>query len=110
MRHIPCLRKNIVFVSQLAYSDFVTIFIGDAWKVAKWDMIMVREKLQYILYLIKFVLDLIAMVESVIDAYLWLQRFSHMTKKWMKVVLSKDKLSNLKYMNLEFCEDYVFDK
>ena len=31
-------------------------------------------------------------------------------KKEMKVVLSKDKLSDLKSINLDFCEDCVYDK
>jgi len=33
-----------------------------------------------------------------------------MSNKGMKVILSKDKLLGLKFVELDFCEDYVYGK
>ena len=41
---------------------------------------------------------------------MWHRRLRHMSEKEMKVMLSKDKLSELKSINLDFSKDWVYKK
>jgi len=52
----------------------------------------------------------ISAASSGLDARVWHQRLGHMSEKGMNVMLSKDKLSGLKSIDLDFCEDCVYEK
>ena len=52
----------------------------------------------------------ISVASSEVDAGVWHWRLGHMSEKGMKVMLSKDKLSRLKSVDLDFCEDYIYGK
>lgn len=40
VKPIPCLKKNLISVSQLAQSGYMTTFIGNLWKVIKGYFVM----------------------------------------------------------------------
>ena len=52
----------------------------------------------------------ISVASSELDAGVWQRRLGHMSEKGMKVMLSKDKLSGLKSLDLDFCKDCVSEK
>ena len=52
----------------------------------------------------------ISIASSELDNGVWHQRLGHMSEKEMKVMLSKDKLSGLKFVELDFCEDCIYGK
>ena len=52
----------------------------------------------------------ISVASSEADTWVQHQRLGHMNKKGIKVVLSKDKLVGLKFVELDFCENYVYGK
>jgi len=49
----------------------------------------------------------ILVTSSEADAGVWHRRLEHIIEKGMKVMLFKDKLSGLKSIELDFCEDCV---
>ena len=52
----------------------------------------------------------ISVALSKLDAGVWHQRLRHMSEKGMKIMLSKDKMSGLKCIDLNFCEECVYGK
>jgi len=44
------------------------------------------------------------------DATLWHQRLGHMSEKGIKVLHSRNFFLKLKYINLGFCENFIFVK
>ena len=52
----------------------------------------------------------ISVALSEADGGPWYHRLRHMSEKGMKVMLSKDELSGLKSVELDFCEDCVYGK
>ena len=53
-------------------------------------------------------INLVASLE--LDAGVWHQRLGHMNEKGMNIMLSKDELSGLKSIDLDFCEDCIYEK
>ena len=52
----------------------------------------------------------ISVALSELDVGVWHQRIGHISEKRMKVMLSKDKLPELKSIDLDFCEVCVYEK
>ena len=44
VRHIPNLRKNLIFIGQLAKNGYATTLIGDTWKISRGTMIVAHGK------------------------------------------------------------------
>ena len=51
-----------------------------------------------------------SVASSELDVGVWHWRLGHMSEKGIKIMLSKDKLSGLKSIDLNFCEDCVYGK
>ena len=54
--------------------------------------------------------DTIAVVKEGTDASLWHHRLGHMSEKWMKMLLSKVKLPELKSINFDMCASCILGK
>ena len=52
----------------------------------------------------------ISVPSSDVDAGTWHRRLGHMSKKGMKAMVSKGKLPELNPIDLDFCEDCVYEK
>jgi len=52
----------------------------------------------------------ISVASSEADVRVWHRRLKHTSENRMKVMLSKDKMSGLKSVELDFCEDCVYEK
>ena len=44
VRHIPNLRKNLIFTGQLVKNGYATTLIGDTWKISRRTMIVAHGK------------------------------------------------------------------
>ncbi|XP_075087872.1 putative mitochondrial protein AtMg00300 [Nicotiana tabacum] len=54
--------------------------------------------------------DTIATIDHGRDTTLWHRRLGHMSEKGMKLLASKEKLPNLKHIELGLCEDCIYGK
>ena len=87
-----------------------TTFDGDVCKITKGAMVMAHGKKEGTLYMTLSFGASISVASSEADAGVWHHRLGHMSEKGMKVVLSEDKLSELKSVELDFCEGCVYGK
>ena len=62
------------------------------------------------LYMISSPRDTNVVAEAGTDASLWHHRLGHMSEKGMKMLLSKEKLQELKSINFDMCESYILGK
>ena len=70
---------------------------------------MARGKKQEFLYMIVDK-DMATVTEAVNNSTLWHQRLGHMSKKGMKLIAAKGKLSCLKHVDVGVCEHCIFEK
>ena len=87
-----------------------TTFHDDSCKIMEGAMIMAHGKKEGTLYMTSGFTISISVASSDVDAGTWRRRLGHMSKKVMKVMLSKGKLPGLKSIDLYFCEDFVYGK
>jgi len=99
---VPRLKRNMIFVCQLANGGMKTPFDGDMCKITKGVMVMARDKKEGTLYMTLGFGVSISVASSELDAEVWHRRFGHMSEKGMKVMLSKDKLLGLKIYRFRF--------
>ena len=71
---------------------------------------MARGKKTSTLYMILSPRDTIAVAEASTDTSLWHCRLGHMSEKWMKMLLSRGKLPELKSIDFDMCESCILGK
>jgi len=97
-------------VGQPADREIKTTFDDDVCKITKDAMVVAHGK-EGTLYMISGFGASISVASSELDAGVCHQTWvMHMGEKGMKVMLFKDKLSGLKSIDLDFCEDCVYEK
>ena len=104
VRHIPNLRRNLISVGQLDDERHAILFVGGTWKVTKGASVLARGKKKGTLYMTSSPRDTIAIAEASTNTSLWHCRLGHMSKKGMKMLLSKGKLPELKSIDFDMCE------
>ena len=62
------------------------------------------------MYAIAIQRDTIATIDRGRDTTLWHRRLGYMSEKRMKLLASKEKLSNLNHVELGLCEDCIYGK
>ena len=62
------------------------------------------------LYMTSSPRDTVAIAEASIDTSLWHHRLGHMSEKGMKMLLSREKLPELKSIDFDVCESYILGK
>ena len=110
VRHIPDLRRNLIFVGQLDDEGHAILFVGGTWKVTKGARVLDRGKKTGTMYMTSSPRDTIAIADASTDTSLWHRRLGHMSEKWMKMLLSKGKLSELKSIDFNMCESCILGK
>ncbi|RVW19563.1 Retrovirus-related Pol polyprotein from transposon TNT 1-94 [Vitis vinifera] len=110
VRHIPNLRRNLIFVGQLDDEGHAILFVGGTWKVTKGARVLARGKKTGTLYMTSCPRDTIAVSDVSIDTSLWHRRLGHMSEKWMEMLFSKGKLSELKSIDFDMCESCILGK
>ena len=71
---------------------------------------MAHEKKTSTLYMTSSPRDTIAVADASTDTNLWHHRLGHMSKKGMKMLLSKGKLPELKSIDFDMRESCIFGK
>ena len=71
---------------------------------------MAHDKKEGTFYMTSGFRALILVASSVLDVGVWHQRLEHISEKEMKLMLSKDKLPELKSIDLIFYEDFIYGK
>ena len=84
VRHIPELRRNLIFVGQLDDEGHAILFVGATWKVSKGARVLARGKKTGTLYMTSSPRDTIVVADASTDTSLWYRRLSHMSEKRMK--------------------------
>ena len=110
VQQIPDLRRNLISVRQLDDEGHAILFIGGTWKVTKGARVLACGKKTVMLYMTWSPRDTIAVAEASIDTSLWHRRLGHMSKKGTKMLLSKGKLPELKFVDFDMCESYILGK
>jgi hypothetical protein len=73
-------------------------------------MILARDHKTGTLYMTTNSRDTIVIADTGVDSKLWHLRLGHMSKKGMKVLLSKEKLPELKSVESDLCEGCILRK
>ena len=110
VRHIPELRRNLISVGQLDDERHAILFVGGTWKVTKGARVLARGKKTGTLYMTSSPRDTIAVTDASTDTSLWHRRLGYMSKKGMKMLLSKGKLPKLKSIDFDMCESCILGK
>ncbi|RVX16420.1 Retrovirus-related Pol polyprotein from transposon TNT 1-94 [Vitis vinifera] len=110
VRHIPDLRRNLIYVGQLDDEGHAILFVGGTWKVTKGARVLARGKKTGTLYMTSCPRDTIAVADASTDTSLWHRRLGHMSEKGMKMLLSKGKLPELKSIDFDMCESCILGK
>ncbi|KAE8705357.1 hypothetical protein F3Y22_tig00110429pilonHSYRG00830 [Hibiscus syriacus] len=110
VRHIPGLKRNLISVRQLDGEGYSTTFSGCEWKITKGVLVIAHGKKTGTLYITSNLENIIAAADADGKSNLWHQRLGHMSEKGMKTLLSKEKLSDLKNVDVGLCEDCIFGK
>ncbi|KAE8654393.1 hypothetical protein F3Y22_tig00117048pilonHSYRG00173 [Hibiscus syriacus] len=110
VRHIPGLKRNLISVGQLDGEGFSTTFSGCEWKITKGALVISRDKKTGTLYITSNLENIITVADADGKSNIWHQRLGHMSEKWMKTLLSKGKLPDLKNLDVGLCEDCIFGK
>ena len=111
VRHIPDLRRrNLIFVGQLDDEGHAILFVGRTWQVTKGARVLARGKKTGTLYMTSSPRKTIAVAEASTDTSLWQCKLGHMSDKGMKMLLSKGKLPELKFVDFDMCESCILGK
>jgi len=78
--------------------------------ITKGSMVMTHNMKEGTLYMTSDFRASILVASLELDVEVWHRRLGHISKKGMKVMLSKNKLSGLKSIVLDFCEVCVYGK
>nr|POF08790.1 retrovirus-related pol polyprotein from transposon tnt 1-94 [Quercus suber] len=110
VRYIPDLRRNLIFVGQPNDKGHAILFVSGTWKVTKGARVLAHGKKTGTLYMTSSPRDIIAIADTSTDTSLWHHRLGHMSEKGMKMLLSKGKLSKLKFIDFDMCESCILGK
>ena len=110
VRHIPDLRRNLIFVGQLDDEEHAILFIGGTWKVTKGARVLACGKKTGTLYVTSSRRDIIRVADASTNTSLWHHRLGHISEKGMEMLLSKRKLPELKSIDFDMCESCILGK
>ena len=108
--HVSKLKRNLISISQLMDGGTKITFNVAVCKITKGAMVIAYGKREGTLYMTLGSGASILVALLKVDARVWHRRLRHMRVKGMKVMHSKDKLSGLKYIDLDFYENYTYEK
>jgi len=103
VKYVPRLKNNLISVGQLDDEGHSINFYGDKWKVSVGARILAHGYKTCTLYMTTNIIDTVAIVDASVNSKLWHLRLGHMSKKGMKVLLSKEKLPELKSVESDIC-------
>jgi hypothetical protein len=110
-RHVPDLRKNLISTGKLASEGCISIFIDKVWNVTKGSLVIEKGEKAGTLYLCTSNIDsFISLAYTGVDTTFWHRRLGHMSDKGMQILHKINLFPNLKQIDLDFYEHYVYGK
>jgi len=91
VKNVPKLKRNLIFVSQLANSGMKITFDGDLYKITKGVMITSHGKKEGALYMTSGSTASISVASLDVDVDTCQRQLGHMSEKKMNAMLSKGK-------------------
>jgi hypothetical protein len=90
---------------------YIYTFIDKAWKVIKGSLVMEKGEKVGTLYLCTGNVDSsISLASTGVDATLWHHILGHMSEKGMQILHKRNLFPDIKQVDLDFCEHYVYGK
>jgi hypothetical protein len=109
--HVPDLRKNLISIGKFESEGCISIFIDKVWKVTKGSLVIAKGEKVGTLYLCTGNTDSSISLDSTrVDTTLWHHRLGHTSEKGMQILHKINLLPDLKQIDLDFCEHYVYGK
>lgn len=68
VRHVPCLKRNLISVGYLTSSGYSMVFTGDSWKITKGALVVACGKKEGTLYLMRNTSSFISVATKDIDS------------------------------------------
>jgi Fe-S cluster assembly iron-binding protein IscA len=113
-RHVPELRKNLIYLGVLDYGGYKCTIQGGVMKVYKGILLVMKAKRIENLYQLEGRTEsdhATTISENTNDSTrLWHQRLGHMSEKGLKVLVDRKLLPSLKSLNLDFCKHCIYPK
>ena len=110
VQHIPDLRRNLICVGQPNDERHAILFVGGTCKVTKGAKVLACGRKTGTQYITSSPKDTIVATEASTDTSLWHHKLGHMSKKGMKMLLSKGELPELKSIDFDMCESCILGK
>jgi hypothetical protein len=111
VRHVPYLRKNLISIGQLESEGCVSIFIDKTWKFIKGSLVIAKGEKVGTLYLCTGNTDSsISLASTGVDTTMWHHRLGNMNENGMQILHKRNLLSDIKQIDLDFCEHCVYGK
>ena len=105
------IRKKLISTRKLVSEGCICIFIDKAWKVTKGSLVIAKGEKVGTLYLCIGNTDSsIYLASTRVDTTLWNHRLGHKSEKGMQILHKRNLLPNLKQIDLDLCEHYVYGK
>nr|KYP39779.1 Retrovirus-related Pol polyprotein from transposon TNT 1-94 [Cajanus cajan] len=110
--YIPRLKKMLISIDILDVQGYRVTFSDDQWKVVKGNLFVVHVWKKGTLYMVELPTKEVNSVSNDVghSSTLWHQRLGHMSKKGMKILVSKGTIPELKDVQVSFYEPCVFGK
>jgi hypothetical protein len=111
VRHVPYLRKSLISTRNLESEGCISIFTYKVWKVTKGSLVIEKGEKVGTLYLCTGNIDsYIPLASTEVDTTLWHHRIRQMSEKGMQILHKIIFFLDLKKIDLDFCEHYVYGK
>jgi hypothetical protein len=111
VRRVQDIRKYIILIGKLASEGCISIFTDKVSKVTKGSLVIEKGEKVGTLYLCTGNTDFsISLASTGVDTTLWHNRIGNMSEKGMQILHKRNLFPDLKQIDLDFCEHYVYGK
>jgi hypothetical protein len=114
VRHVPALRKNLIYLGVLDTGGYKSIFQGGFMKVYKGILLVMKAKKVGNLFLLegRTKSDHATMISKNESDFvrLWHQQLGHMSQQGLKVLSDRKLIPCLNYLKLDFCKHCIYGK
>ena len=114
MRHVPDLRKNLIYLGVLDTGGYKSIFQGGVMKVYKGILLVMRAKKVGNMFLLegRTELDHATKISKNENDFVRLcnQWLGHMSEQELKILSDRKLLPSLKSLKLDFCKHCIYGK
>jgi hypothetical protein len=114
VRHVPKLRKNLIYLGVLDTGGYKSIIQGGVMKVYRGILLVMKVKKVGNMFLLDGRIEsyhATTVSDKDIDfVQLWHQRLCHMSEQGLKVLTNRKLLPSLKSLKLHLCKHCIYGK